>query len=481
MAGMFFLNYISAELRRRRGRTLLTALGLAVGVGLVATVTALSQGLDDAQDQVLRPLTGVGTDMTVSRPVGRNPELMERENGGGAIRLDNVGKPGETFTRDDLVSAQVSFGQAQVDRVRGMDGVAAAAGSLTLNRLQVSGKIPEEPPGGGGGGARFEAHPPGAGGGPPDSIDFKQSTITGVDPAFGPLSRSQIESGAWFSDGGRREAVLSVAYARREKIRVGDTITVKKRKFRVVGLAKQPLGGTSSDVYVRLSELQALSDRRGRVNGMQVRAESTGAVDGVARRIESTVSGAKVTTAADLADRVSGSLVDAKNLSSSLGTALAVVALVAAFLIAGLLTLSSVNKRVRELGTLKAIGWPQRLVVRQVTGESLAQGLLGGVLGAALGIGGAALVTALAPELKATAEGPAAPAGPGAGPGPAPAAFGQGQIESGSQSVALEAPVDPKLILLAIGLALIGGLVSGAIGGARVARLRPADALRSVE
>jgi putative ABC transport system permease protein len=151
------------------------------------------------------------------------------------------------------------------------------------------------------------------------------------------------------------------------------------------------------------------------------------------------------------------------------------VALAAAFLIAGLLTLSSVNKRVRELGTLKAIGWPQRLVVRQITGESVAQGALGGVLGALLGIGGAALISALAPTLEATV---AAAAG---GPGGPPGAFGQGQVESGSSVITLSAPVDAGLILLAIGLALLGGLVSGAIGGGRVARLRPADALRSVE
>ena len=40
---LFFLSYISAELRRRRGRTLLTALGLAVGVGVIP---AKLQGLD---------------------------------------------------------------------------------------------------------------------------------------------------------------------------------------------------------------------------------------------------------------------------------------------------------------------------------------------------------------------------------------------------------------------------------------------------
>jgi hypothetical protein len=52
---MFFVTYMLAELRRRFGRTLVTALGLAVGVGLVITVSALSRGLDDAQAEVLRP------------------------------------------------------------------------------------------------------------------------------------------------------------------------------------------------------------------------------------------------------------------------------------------------------------------------------------------------------------------------------------------------------------------------------------------
>src|SRR5918999_6017846 len=66
---MFYLQYLLAEMRRRPGRTALTALGLAVGVGLVVIVGALSKGLDDAQDDVLEPLTGLGTDLSVSRPL----------------------------------------------------------------------------------------------------------------------------------------------------------------------------------------------------------------------------------------------------------------------------------------------------------------------------------------------------------------------------------------------------------------------------
>src|SRR3954453_7209974 len=128
MAAMFFLSYIVSELRRRRGRTLLTALGLAVGVGLVATVTALSKGLDNAQSEGLKPLTGVGTDMSVARPIkvsgGRfgpgqglssaDRKALEAENGPARFGLRNL-KPGTTFDRTDFIStSQLSFPASEV-------------------------------------------------------------------------------------------------------------------------------------------------------------------------------------------------------------------------------------------------------------------------------------------------------------------------------------------------------------------------------
>ena len=45
----------------------------------------------------------------------------------------------------------------------------------------------------------------------------------------------------------------------------------------------------------------------------------------------------------------------------------------------------------------------------------------------------------------------------------------------------LDAPVDLKLIVLAIALALLGGLVAGSAGALRAARLRPAAALRHID
>jgi putative ABC transport system permease protein len=489
---VFYLSYLRSELLRRRGRTLLTALGLGIGVGLVVTVSALSKGLDQAQDEVLKPLTGVGTDLSVTRPINPDSdsgdgaqaggpaainispserEALRKENGRPRFGLTRLGEPGERFERTDFVTTQLSFPASQIAKIRSLEGVDQVSGGLTVNAIQVSGKVPEET------GGQFQAGP---GAGPPTGINFKPASIAGVDTspaALGAISGGQVTRGRFLRDDSSHEAVLNVAYARREGITVGETIELKNTKFKVVGLAETPIGGQASDIYLKLGQLQRLSDKEGRVNTLYVRADDSGAVGDVQRSIEMSFPGSQVTTSKDLADRVGGSLVDAKDLASSLGTALSIVALAGAFLIACLLTLSSVAKRTRELGTLKALGWPQRLVVRQVTGEALAQGAIGGLVGAVIGIAGAALIGAIGPTLEASVAAAAQ-----AGPGPiGPGAFGQGSVTAGSTSVSLDAPIDAGLVLLAIGLALLGGLLAGAAGAARSARLRPAEALRHID
>ena len=491
---MFYFSYILSELRRRRGRTILTALGLAVGVGLVVTVNALSAGLDKAQQEVLAPLTGVGTDLTVSRPLTISDDgstggpfqglseaerkQLEEENGDARVGLDNLGEPGERFSTDRFVAtSQLSFPAGEVDEIQGVEGVSAAAGGLTLNALHLEGRVPEQSDQGQQG---FGAPPTMQEGQGPENVDLNARTVTGVDtsrPELGAITSGQITSGRYFSaTGGAREAVVNVAYANREGIEVGDTITLGGKKLMVVGLAETPLGGQASDVYLKLATLQKLSGREGRVNTVYVRATSSDAVAGVAAAIEGSFQGSSVTTAEDLADRVTGSLVDARNLAGKLGTALSVVSLLAAFLIAILLTLASIAKRVRELGTLKALGWSRRLVVRQVTGESLFQGALGGLLGIVLGVGGAALVAAFAPSLEATVGQTAQQQGPGF-----VGAFGQGAVEAGSSTVQLDVAVSLGLAFAAVALAILGGLLAGAVGGLRAARLRPAEALRQID
>ncbi|MEA2494224.1 MAG: hypothetical protein QOJ29_2135 [Thermoleophilaceae bacterium] len=488
---VFYLSYMLSELHRRRGRTVLTALGLAVGVALVVTVNALSKGLDNAQAQVLKPLTGVGTDLSVSRPLqlsnsGGGPfgnlspqerARLRSENGGARVGLQNLGTPGSHFSRDTFASAsQLTFASTRVKSIASLAGVKTAAGGLTLAAVHIEGTVPQQ--------TQQQFGPPGAGQAGPRNIDVQAITVSGVDqthPGLGAVTSGQLARGRYFSRTTKREAILNISYAQRKGIKLGTTITLGGKTFTVIGFAKTPLGGQASDVYVKLRQLQALSGRTGRINTVYVRATSSDKVPAVSTAIKSSFDGASVTTASDLANRVSGSLVDAKNLTGKLGTALEIVGLLGAFLIASLLTLSSVTKRVRELGTLKALGWRQSLVVRQVTGESLIQGLLGGVAGVALGLGAAALIGAFSPNLEATVAAAAAPTA-GAGPGRGGfAAFGQGTVQAGSAAVSLGAPVGFGLILLAVALALAGGLLSGAVGGLRAARLRPAEALRHID
>ena len=478
---MFYLRFLGAELRRRPGRTAVTALGLAVGVALVVIVSALSAGLDEAQEEALAPLTGVGTDMRVSRPLtlpgrgepggpgagslsDREQRRLDKENPEGLFHFEpgELGEPGERFTTFQTLSSDLSFPASKVRAIATLDGARDAAAALSLQTLRIEGEVPA----------------PGTAVNPHTSYDITARNVTGVDvegPRLAPVTPGQIREGVYFSRTPQKahdEAIVDVGYARQNGIAVGDTTNVAGKRFDVVGLSAAPVGGAASNVYLELSRLQRLSDREGRVNVLLVRAESTASVDPLRREIRATLPGAVVVTATDLADSVSGSLVDAKNLSAKLGTALAIVALGAAFLIAILLALSSVQKRTRELGTLKALGWRQRLVVRQVSAESVVQALLGGVLGVALGIGGAAVIGALQLKLDASvAQAQASGSGP----------FGQGEVAAASTEVVLGAPIEFGLLLLAVGLAILGGLLAGAAGGLRAARLRPAEALRSIE
>ena len=153
--------------------------------------------------------------------------------------------------------------------------------------------------------------------------------------------------------------------------------------------------------------------------------------------------------------------------------------LAAAFGLAVLLTMAAVARRVREFGTLKALGWRSRRIIGQVMGESLTIGVVGGVAGVALGYGGATLIDNLAPKLSAIEGASSAPTSVSG-----IAAKLTQQISSASTHtvyVTLTAPVTLRAILLAVALAVAGGLLAGIFGGWRAARLRPAAALAKVE
>jgi putative ABC transport system permease protein len=301
-------------------------------------------------------------------------------------------------------------------------------------------------------------------------------TAAGVDPAHpdsGLVTRAQLTAGSWFGSEPADQVLVNTAYAAKKGLRVGSTLSIDGTTYTVVGLVAPTLTGNVSDVYFDLGTLQTVASKTDRVNEVLVKVDRSSDVPAVAAAIHDELPGAQVVTAASLAGTVTGSLSDAKNLADHLGAALALLILAGAFVIAALLTLASVGKRVREIGTLRAVGWSRRRVVGQITLETLGIGLLGGVLGLLLGLAIAGTIGLLGPTLTATSP------GVGVGASTLSSLFGQ-STEPVSRAVALSAPIQLSTVVLGIGVALLGGLVAGAIGGWRAARLSPSTALRDL-
>ena len=579
---MFYLRYLKNELVRRRARTIVTIVGLGVGVALVVMIASLSKGLDKAQKQTLNPLAGIGTDLTVTYQPTTNQTTSNGGGGGffggggggfgGGDRdliqanqsvitdLSKLGKPGTHFVHDFfLPGTQLTFNQSVAQQIAKLPGVSGVSSGLTLLAEHQSGVVPKivatlktqaktitqtrrvRPSasdfakmqaclakaginfgggGGGNGGGGFGGGGNNGGGGgnlgagsgsngaqssarrqalqkclpssfqrfrftspsqtlkqvlnpPQTNIQTTAYTIGGVDPSdptMGVVTTAQLTKGSFLSPKSTTQALIATSYATKEKLKVGSVIDLNGTKFTVVGIVSPPLGGQSADVYLPLSQLQKLASEKGLANVVLVRANSSSDVSNVKNEIAQALPQAQVASSKDVADQITGSLVSASNLSHDLGLALSVIAAIAAFLLAALLAFSSVGKRVRELGTLKALGWTQWKVVRQIAGESLAQAILGGVFGIVLGVVVALAIDAFGPTLTASST-----------TGGNLLGLGASTARTATKAVSLTAPVGISVLALGLGLAVLGGLIAGTAGALRAARLRPADALRQVE
>ncbi|WP_405924203.1 ABC transporter permease [Streptomyces sp. NBC_00035] len=490
-----FFTYLRRELRRRRKAALVVASGLALGIALVIVVSSVSSGMEKAQGKVLQSLYGLGTDMTVTKAAAAQSDTSERP------RFNFDANEGDAEQSSDRVMVQgfQTLASSTVTKVDSQAGVADSVGGLSLQVVKVNGEFRQgqfqqdegatAAPGGGGGGGN------GGGTGAPQGrvegggaeFDVNSYTVYGTDvtkPELGPLTSSKITSGRTFtaSETDAKVVVVDTSYAKENKLVLNDTVTIKSVKYKVVGIATPDSGDAAANLYIPLKQAQTLSDSKDKVTTIYVKASDSQQIDSVKSTIQKNISGTTVTTSADLANTVSGSLSTASDLASNVGKWLSIAVLIAAFLVAGLLTSSAVSRRVREFGTLKALGWKSSRVTRQVVGEAIVNGLVGGALGIAVGLAGAFVVTEISPTLQAEVGSSGAAAGPGGGGPGGGGGFGAArEAASSTLDVALSAPVSLNTIAVAVGLAVAGGLIAGAFGGWRASRLRPADALRRVE
>lgn len=497
-----FFKYLRRELVQRKRQTTLVSMALATAIALVVIVNAASAGISSAQSKVLSGLYGIGTDITVSKtalPAEGGQRFSFNGNSNATPGAAPQRPDFSTFSQDRLEVARFSgtFDSSTISQVKNLAGISGASATLKLNSISFTGSVPSATS------SSNNMNPSQAGsaitapsreGRGDFSINSK--SIEGIDVSganVGPLSGVNVNSGRLFAttDANKNVALIDATYATANSIALNSKVTIKSVDFTVIGIVAATSGSaeTSSNIYIPLDTAQTLAAKPGLVTNIYVSSKSASNIATLKKELATIYSGATVSSQADLAASLSGSLNSASSLVKTLGKWLSIIVLLVAFAFAGLFTSSGITRRIREFGTLKAIGWKNSRITKQIMGETLATSGIGALFGLVLGVAGIFVVNLFAPTLSSSvaAVNPFGNRNPGGfqgrGPGGGFPGGGGGRFPGATaaqSTVSLHLGLSITILLIAIGIALLGGLFAGTMGALRASKLTPASALRSV-
>jgi putative ABC transport system permease protein len=262
--------------------------------------------------------------------------------------------------------------------------------------------------------------------------------VLGLDPQGMGIRHFQVVEGRPLQDG--QEVLLGRMAADFLRKDVGDVLVLQNRSYRVVGIYETGVGYEDAGGVLPLAEAQRLFRKEGQVSFYQVkvRPEAVGGLNALVEAIEAHLPEVVAYRSSDFARH----LPDIRNFQTLAG-AISLIGLLAGALGTMNTMLMSVLERTREIGTLRALGWRQREVLRLILQESLLLGLCGGVIGLVMGAGLVALI-GLNPALQGMLA---------------------GQLTGRTLFIGLG---------VALGLSVLGGLYPAW----RAARLQPIEALR---
>ena len=335
-------------IRANKLRSILTMLGIVIGIAAVITMVALGEG---AQRSVQERLQGLGTNVLTVSP---GQQFM-----GGVDRGEN---------------------RLTVDQVR----------ALTNNPRAIKAVSPEMS-------RNFQVEYGGRN---------SSTSIVGVWPAYFDINNYTITLGRIFTEGedaGRRRVAILGALAG-DKIGVdsrmllGREIRIKGIAFEVIGVLKEKgsTGGffnPDERIYIPLSTAQYRIMGQDRVNNVSVQAVSatdmtnaTIEIDRVLRRERRIAPGEN----SDFTIRNSASLLNTFEETTKTFTSLLAGISIVSLVVGGIgimnIMLVSVTERTREIGVRKALGARKRDIMMQFLIESLVLCLAGGILGLVVGV-----------------------------------------------------------------------------------------------
>ena len=325
----------------RKLRALLTMIAIVLGVATVSGTYVLTDSISSAFDSVFQGIYR-GTDAAIT----------------GVSALGDTGGDADV----------PSFDEKLLDRVQGLDGVAAAIG-----------------------GVGGEAHIIGKDG---KSISFGGAPNLGfsVDPSQPRFNSLTLSIGKWPGDG---EVVIDKVTADKKDIVVGQTVRIQAegdaKPFKVSGLVKfgaaASLGGATLSGF-NLSTAQQLFGKAGRLDQIRVAGKNSVEPAALIAQIkqvlppQTQVKSGSAQAASDSSDVTSFLDFLQKFLLAFGGIAL----FVGAFVIGNALSIT-IAQRTREFATLRTIGASRRQVLRSVMVEALVIGVVASVIGLFVGLG----------------------------------------------------------------------------------------------
>jgi putative ABC transport system permease protein len=219
-----------------------------------------------------------------------------------------------------------------------------------------------------------------------DLLNFARAQRLG-----GADARLQLRQGRWWRPGDRQAAVLGSALAQKMQLKVGDSLKAREKAFRVIGILEETLSLPDGWALIPQADaLQLMREGSSTLSAMETHQVYTHAYAMVAPE-----DGDRITNS--LAERLRRGFLlyspqqlskAAGQASSLLKTAIlgagAVAVLVGALSVINTMFVA-VGERTREIGIKKALGAAKADILREFLLESTLMGFVGGLFGVLLG------------------------------------------------------------------------------------------------
>jgi putative ABC transport system permease protein len=290
----------------------------------------------------------------------------------------------------------------------------------------------------------------------------------GVDldqPSLGPVKvKEWLKEGRFPANPG--EVVLEKHYAKFHQSRIGDPFQVGNRSFKVVGLLEIKEGSqiASANIYLPLADAETLIEGETKgVNIVYLHLKNPSLLVQVKTQIARELSGVSVTSSDSFLELMGG----VSKISDQFSLLASIIALGGAIFLIIKTMLSNLVERSSEIGILKAVGWTEKDVQKQLMGEVLVQSLLGGILGVMAGYVISYSLGFLSISIPTPWEMNLMPA------------FAK-DAEAASQVVRLPVSISAGLTVISLALSIMAGGLASYFMGRRTSRMKPADILRKM-